>query len=972
MPKSARFAIASFAAAASFALTATLLLVFSTGTSFSPSDESESEVSVETDKTALPVWQSSLADSDGASNGDESGVGRPRLVAISSFPQIVDIRGVEDSQQLLVRGSYSDGTVGELQETPDKTVKYASSNTETVRVTSAGFVSGVAIGGADIEVNYGEFTYTVPVIVWGQARKIPPIDPDMILRVKDSDLNVVVNRIMLELEPEYGGADAIEIAHGISGEVIFSFNTFPGYVVETTSNNLGDLESILAILRTDRRVSRAYPDVATFPTNGNGLSIPQIETLSLGPVHKRAYLEAKVDLAWEIINNLSGMIPIDPVVIVVIDHEFGNSPSDFKEEAIIDWEFEKPSPNKIAWHDYPSSNRNVPEDFPTPDYRSASAKLHIIDLVEGQSSTKGRAHGMSVAGIIAANNNNSPLPSVTMAPPFSGIVSSAYNIPYNLVFYETGNSHDAEKNPDAVITAFNLVNALDHLSPLKESVDVVNMSFAFACEEKSLDRDECQVYDTFRNLIKSMPNVVFVAAAGNDNEDIDGDEHRIIPAEFARRSEGGLDNVIAVAGIDPASKAKHPESNYGSAVTLGAPYNVFSVWTHGYAVREGTSFATPLVSSAVALIRALAPFESPATIKGWLGDAGDTDYHICDDATPTPGPCRKLPILDVGGAVWSAINGDSTAANAEVLLNSITTRHRRVGANLVLDLFIPVQNTGTRDWTFYLNGTVQDRRSPNAAHDLSTQHRAIRMGETKVYIFTINSNITGEWKGVFKLYRGPRNMSPIATKEHSNIRIPVPTPTPTPTPFFYFEYYPLPTPTPFPYIDHYDSSTPNVTPTPTATPPDTLTPTPNVVPVLMATQTPTPTPAPSTTPVPTAAPTAFPTPSPTPVPTRTPTPTLRPTPTATPPPLVPAPPPGSSQIEYQLLRDVYDCGQRSTVFKWTVISIDFLANLTSYRTVITEEIMDTWELFLPAFTELLRADPEAAETLSGLLDLFCR
>ena len=55
-----------------------------------------------------------------------------------------------------------------------------------------------------------------------------------------------------------------------------------------------------------------------------------------------------------------------------------------------------------------------------------------------------------------------------------------------------------------------------------------------------------------------------------------------------------------------------------------------------------------------------------------------------------------------------------------------------------------------------------------------------------------------------------------------------------------------------------------------------------------------------------------------------------------------------------------------------MISIDFLANLTSYRTVITEEIMDTWELFLPAFTELLRADPEAAETLSGLLDLFCR
>ena len=79
-----------------------------------------------------------------------------------------------------------------------------------------------------------------------------------------------------------------------------------------------------------------------------------------------------------------------------------------------------------------------------------------------------------------------------------------------------------------------------------------------------------------------------------------------------------------------------------------------------------------------------------------------------------------------------------------------------------------------------------------------------------------------------------------------------------------------------------------------------------------------------------------------------------------------------TELEYQLLHDVYACGQQSTVFKWTVISLDFFANLTGYRTLITEEVMDDWDLFLPAFTELLRADSEAAETLSELLDLFCR
>ena len=79
-----------------------------------------------------------------------------------------------------------------------------------------------------------------------------------------------------------------------------------------------------------------------------------------------------------------------------------------------------------------------------------------------------------------------------------------------------------------------------------------------------------------------------------------------------------------------------------------------------------------------------------------------------------------------------------------------------------------------------------------------------------------------------------------------------------------------------------------------------------------------------------------------------------------------------TELEYQLLHDVYACGQQSTVFKWTVISLDFFANLTGYRTLVTEEVMEDWDLFLPAFTELLRADSEAAETLRELLDLFCR
>ncbi len=177
-----------------------------------------------------------------------------------------------------------------------------------------------------------------------------------------------------------------------------------------------------------------------------------------------------------------------------------------------------------------------------------------------------------------------------------------------------------------------------------------------------------------------------------------------------------------------------------------------------------------------------------------------------------------------------------------------------------------------------------------------------------------------------------------------------PTHTPTPTRFVYeeLEFNLSPAPTPVPILTVTPTHTPTQVPTPTAGP------------------------APFATPVPTASPTPVPTPTPTSVPTRTPRPTPTPTPTPTTPPRVPEAPSGLTQSEYQLLRDVYDCGRRSTAFKWTVISIDLFANLAGYRTSISEEVMDTWDLFLPAFAELLRADPEAAETLSGLLDLFCR
>ena len=584
--------------------------------------------------------------------------------------------------------------------------------------------------------------------------------------------------------------------------------------------------------------------------------------------------------------------------------------------------------------------------------------------------------------MIATNNN----------PPnkngFSGVISSVAGLEYELIFYGAGNSVD-NINHEGTITALNLINVLEHVEPYKRQIDVVNMSFATICGRSWLL--DCDLQSHMARLIKRMPDTTFVAGAGNSNLDIH--EHNIIPADLTVKRSNGfsrdrVSNIITVGGItgtihgdfgSPGSIEKADDSNFGSPVTIGAPYEgvkAVRINGPGYGFFEGTSYSTALVSGTVALMKSIKPDLDPARIKEILEDTGldststpRQGYLVCD-YQPKNSSCptnQRWPVLNAGAAIWKVIEamGPLSDADAEILLQSFRTAHRRQGGNVVLDVFISVENTGSIDWTFYVSGDMQAHGNRGRVVDLPSQHREIRVGQSTEYQFTIEDDISGDWEATFSLYRGPRALAStiqgisIAEGVRRGVRIPSPTPTPTSFPWDNALIAPSPTPTLTP------------TPSPTLTRTPTPTPTLTATPVPLSTQTPTSavTPRPTSTPVPTATPTQVPTATPVPVPRWTPIPTQTPTP---PPPRVPAPSPGLTDLEHQLLRDVYACGQQSTVFKFTVISVDFFANLAGYRTLITESVMDDWDLFLPAFTELMRADPEAAETLSELLDLFCR
>jgi len=131
-----------------------------------------------------------------------------------------------------------------------------------------------------------------------------------------------------------------------------------------------------------------------------------------------------------------------------------------------------------------------------------------------------------------------------------------------------------------------------------------------------------QVGLAYRNLFNTLPNTLFVAAAGN-NGGKDVRARGIFPATY-----GGdhLLNVITVAALGAGDRLA-PFSNRSSrAVDLAAPGCRISSWiAHDKepVPMSGTSQAAPLVTFNATLLRSIAVRANPATLKNRIISSGD-------------------------------------------------------------------------------------------------------------------------------------------------------------------------------------------------------------------------------------------------------------------------------------------------------------------------------------------------------------
>lgn len=448
--------------------------------------------------------------------------------------------------------------------------------------------------------------------------------PDEAKVIETDDWGAVPsNQVIIMFKDDISHKDAEERIKSIGGSIVGEMEIINLYQVETAGKTEEDLTSSLDKAQSLEGVESVFPNAMVNIAAGKGVSC--------GPLSDPFYTEGQngkpneiigLRNAWNIIK-ASG-VSLSNVQVGVMDTTVYNKSDEIDGKCEI------------------SGDRT---DDPAVDDN-------------GNIEDSGLTHGTMVTHVIAANGDNGGMAGL------ASVLGDKMKVKVKNI-YTGPSSTPTAPNPDdpTVYTRANgsayVANTLVKMQKMVESgATIINCSFGPKAPGPQFSAMAGAYKKFFEYMAKEHPEVIFVAAAGNEGRPdktkgaLDGTNYY----------PGGLKlpNVITVGAIDNEGK-RAGFSNFASGdgeVSISAP-GVNLPLGNGddgkpvYA--SGTSFATPQVAAAAALIRSINPKLSAQEVKNILTGTAIPGVTGKDMSVPLEEGMGR-GVLNIGDAVLKVIN----------------------------------------------------------------------------------------------------------------------------------------------------------------------------------------------------------------------------------------------------------------------------------------------------------------------------